>query len=59
MHLGKRFATLILTCGLGAGLVGCGFHLKGTNPTAYPLIWQQKRQKSSNRYTTSFEAAST
>ena len=24
MHLGKRFATLILTCGLGAGLVGCG-----------------------------------
>lgn len=41
MHLGKRFATIILTCGLGAGLVGCGFHLKGTQLSATPVAYAQ------------------
>lgn len=39
MHLGKRLAAVVLTLGLSAGLVGCGFHLKGTNPTAMPLVY--------------------
>ncbi|ENV32143.1 LPS-assembly lipoprotein LptE [Acinetobacter gerneri] len=39
MHLVQRVAAVILTLGLSAGLVGCGFHLKGTNPTATPLIY--------------------
>lgn len=39
MHLGKRLATAVLTLGLGAGLVGCDFHLKGTNPMATPLVY--------------------
>ena len=30
MHLGKRLAAIILTCGLTASFVGCGFHLRGT-----------------------------
>lgn len=32
MHLAQRLAAVVLTLGLSAGLVGCGFHLKGTNP---------------------------
>ncbi len=32
MHFSQRLAVIVLTCGLSAGLVGCGFHLKGTNP---------------------------
>lgn len=40
MHLGKRLAAIVLTCGLGAGLVGCGFHLKGTNPNVAPVAYQ-------------------
>lgn len=39
MHLGKRLAAVVLTLGLGAGLTGCGFHLKGTNLTATPLVY--------------------
>lgn len=39
MHLAQRLATVVLTLGLGAGLVGCDFHLKGTNPTATPLVY--------------------
>ena len=39
MLLGQRVAAIILTLGLSAGLVGCGFHLKGTNPTAAPLAY--------------------
>ena len=39
MHLVKRLAAVVLTLGLGAGLVGCGFHLKGTNPMATPLVY--------------------
>ncbi len=39
MHLVKRLAAVVLTLGLSAGLVGCGFHLKGTNPMATPLVY--------------------
>lgn len=30
MQLGKRFAAIILSCGLSASLIGCGFQLRGT-----------------------------
>lgn len=39
MHLVQRIAAVVLTLGLGASLTGCGFHLKGTNPTATPLAY--------------------
>ncbi|MCO8067316.1 LPS-assembly lipoprotein LptE [Acinetobacter schindleri] len=39
MHLGKRLAVIVLTCGLSAGLVGCGFHLKGNNPSSVPVAY--------------------
>jgi LPS-assembly lipoprotein len=39
MHLAQRLATVVLTLGLTAGLAGCDFHLKGTNPTATPLVY--------------------
>lgn len=39
MHLAQRLATVVLTLGLSAGMVGCDFHLKGTNPTATPLVY--------------------
>ena len=39
MHLVKRLAAVVLTLGLSAGLVVCGFHLKGTNPMATPLVY--------------------
>ncbi len=38
MHLAQRLAAVVLTLGLSAGLVGCGFHLKGTNLTATHLF---------------------
>lgn len=41
MHLAQRLAAVVLTLGLSAGLVGCGFHLKGTNPTATPLVYKK------------------
>ena len=41
MHLGKRLAAIVLTCGLGASLTGCGFHLKGTNPSVAPVAYQK------------------
>lgn len=41
MHLAQRLAAIVLTLGLSAGLVGCGFHLKGTEPTAMPLAYQK------------------
>ncbi len=41
MHLGKRLAAIVLTCGLSAGMVGCGFHLKGTNPHVAPVVYQK------------------
>lgn len=43
MHLGKRLAAIVLTCGLSAGLVGCGFQLKGTNPTVAPVAYSKMR----------------
>ena len=39
MHLAQRVAAIVLTLGLSASLVGCGFHLRGTNPSAAPLIY--------------------
>ena len=36
MHLVQRVAAVVLTLGLSASLVGCGFHLKGMNPTTAP-----------------------
>ena len=39
MHLAQRLAAIVLTLGLSAGLVGCGFHLKGSYPTATPLVY--------------------
>lgn len=39
MHLGKRLTAIVLTCGLSAGLVGCGFHLKGSNPSSTPVAY--------------------
>ena len=41
MHLGKRLAAIVLTCGLSAGFVGCGFHLKGTNPNTAPIEFRK------------------
>ena len=41
MHLAQRVAAIVLTLGLSASLVGCGFHLRGTNPSAAPLIYQK------------------
>lgn len=41
MHLSKRLATVVLTLGLSAGMTACGFHLKGTLPTAAPLAYNK------------------
>ena len=41
MHLAQRLAAIVLTLGLSAGLVGCGFHLKGSNPAATPLVYNK------------------
>ncbi|MDQ8936401.1 LPS-assembly lipoprotein LptE [Acinetobacter rudis] len=41
MHLIQRIAAITLTLGLSAGLVGCGFHLKGTNPTVVPVAYNK------------------
>ncbi len=37
MPLIQRVATIVLTLGLSASLVGCGFYLKGTNPSVAPI----------------------
>lgn len=39
MHLVPRLASVVLTLGLSAGLVGCGFHLKGLSPTSIPVAY--------------------
>lgn len=39
MHLAQRLAVAVLTLGLSASFVGCGFHLKGSNVTATPLVY--------------------
>ena len=41
MYLGQRVAAIVLTLGLSAGLVGCGFHLKGTNPSSVPVAYSK------------------
>lgn len=41
MHLIQRISAIVLTLGLGAGLVGCGFHLKGTNPVETPITYNK------------------
>ena len=41
MHLAQRLAAIVLTLGLSAGLVGCGFPLKGSNPAAIPLVYNK------------------
>ncbi|MEB3767049.1 LPS assembly lipoprotein LptE [Acinetobacter sp. MD2] len=43
MRFAPRFAAIVLTFGLGAGLTGCGFHLvdRGTNTT--PLAYQHMK----------------
>ena len=41
MHLAQRLAAVVLTLGLSAGLVGCDFHLKGTDTTATPLVYDK------------------
>lgn len=41
MHLVQRLAAVVLTLGLSAGLVGCGFHLKGTNPSTMPITYSK------------------
>ncbi len=39
MHLAQRVAAVVITLGLSAGLVGCDFHLKGTNLQATPMVY--------------------
>lgn len=39
MALGQRIATIVFTLGLSAGLVGCGFHLKGKNLVSTPVVY--------------------
>ncbi|WOE30438.1 MULTISPECIES: LPS assembly lipoprotein LptE [unclassified Acinetobacter] len=41
MHFVQRVAAVVLTLGLGASLVGCGFHLKGKNPNAIPVEYSR------------------
>lgn len=41
MHLGKRLAAIVLTCGLSASMTGCGFYLKGSNPSVAPVHYQK------------------
>lgn len=41
MHFAQRIAAVMVTLGLSVGLVGCGFHLKGTSPTTAPLAYQK------------------
>ena len=43
MHLVQRVAAIVLTLGLSASLVGCGFHLKGMNPTTAPVAYSKMR----------------
>lgn len=40
MHLVHRLSAVILTLGLSASLVGCGFHLTGLGPNATPIAYQ-------------------
>lgn len=41
MHFVQRIAAIVLTLGLVASLGGCGFHLKGSNPVATPMVYNK------------------
>lgn len=41
MHLAQRLVAIILTLGLSAGLASCGFHLKGAQSNAAPLVYRE------------------
>lgn len=41
MHLVQRVAAVVLTLGLSASLVGCGFHLKGKSTTSAPVQYSR------------------
>lgn len=50
MHPAQRLAAIVLSLGLAASLVGCGFHLKGTQPSqtvAYQKLQLQFPENSS------------
>ncbi len=40
MHLIRRFAIIVLTLGLSASFVGCGFQLRGAQTKALPTQYQ-------------------
>ena len=40
MHLIRRFAIIVLSLGLSASLVGCGFQLRGAQIKALPTQYQ-------------------
>lgn len=41
MHLVQRVAAVVLTLGLSASLIGCGFHLKGKGVDAIPVQYSR------------------
>lgn len=43
MSLGQRVAAIVLSLGLTAGLTGCGFHLKGNNPSIAPIAYSKMK----------------
>lgn len=43
MHLAPRLAAVVLTLGLSAGLVGCGFHLVDRGVNATPIVYQHMK----------------
>lgn len=43
MHLTHRLAMIVLTLGLSAGFVGCGFHLRGSQIATLPEQYQSVR----------------
>lgn len=45
MRLAHRLATVVLTLGLSASLVGCGFHLVGHGPHATNVAYQHLKLK--------------
>ncbi|PVZ86109.1 hypothetical protein C9426_17215 [Serratia sp. S1B] len=48
MHLVPRLASVVLTLGLSAGLVGCGFHLKGLSQTSIPVAYPHMKYNNNN-----------
>ena len=39
MHVASRLAAVLLTLGLTTTMVGCGFHLKGTQVSNQPILY--------------------